>query len=669
MRIPLGNFGNRVPDQTQQVRIQGSDAVNQAASNLADRGMQISHAIVSEERRQDEALTKARAANSLLDYELSIKTASSTITNKLDDGSLSHDQADKAWNDALSKIEKPDMAGFDPVMMEGMTKGLKRAEFSGLTLVQGAAEKAKRGAMQMQVAGVMDTLGKQASLPDGNPGQLNQTLDAFDDVGRTAFGANWEKKKQDAKDANWKNHLDQQAFMVRNSLEGIDDMQKRLMEGDLSDKLDSDKRNGIMTRLEGYKTAIIQRQEATASRKDREYERMLKRAEAEYNAFMGMADKGALLDPDYIDRVLVNTADTPYQEAVRGVAKQARETGGLAFQPVSAQQAKLDEINAQIASTGITPELDRRRNQIEKILTASKTDAKTDGLLAGLERGVIQSLAPIDLTSPDAIAQTLGQRKVQAETVAAWAGHPISPLDSREAEQLRLVLDVLPAKQKSAAVATLSDSLGPELSGALAAQLDKQDKPLALAFALSGTKTSNGRYASELMLKGAGAIKDGAVMKDDKKVTGWRATISQELDGVFQNEALSDAAKNAAYYITAGIASEEGGTASSADITRAVSMAIGGSIIEYNGKRLPTNGAMEAEDFARRVKNVPASDLEKQAPDGKVRVGGVEMPVGDFHSALPGQELAYAGSGRYAVIVKGRPVTNTAGKPIIVRVQ
>ena len=45
------------------------------------------------------------------------------------------------------------------------------------------------------------------------------------------------------------------------------------------------------------------------------------------------------------------------------------------------------------------------------------------------------------------------------------------------------------------------------------------------------------------------------------------------------------------------------------------------------------------------------------------------MSAEDFAKSVPGQELMYAGPGRYAVIVRGRPVTNSDGRPIIIGVQ
>ena len=53
-------------------------------------------------------------------------------------------------------------------------------------------------------------------------------------------------------------------------------------------------------------------------------------------------------------------------------------------------------MNSQIAKSGRSPELDKRKDQIEKVLRGSQADLEKDGLRAGLERGVITDLQPLD---------------------------------------------------------------------------------------------------------------------------------------------------------------------------------------------------------------------------------------------------------------------------------
>jgi hypothetical protein len=681
MRIPVGNFGFQTP-QTSPTRVEigGVDAVGRGMQHLGDIGMQASAAMMAEKRREDEALARAKASNALLDREIAVDSISKDLEQQIATGALHYGDASKEYQKRVAGLGMPDMTGLDPATTETFQRGLKRVDFKGIGPVDRAVAKAQHDDLRAQTDGILDKLGKKASLPGADPTQIIAESAVVDETGHRAYGAAWAKKKQDWQDSAWDSHLNQQAMTVRDDLQGIKALEKQITSGDYADKLDSNKRNTIIAKLEGYRTSLIQRQEAEAARAQREQERYLKRAEAEFNTFQALSDKGTILAPDYIERVSKMTAGTPYQQGITMLAKQAQETGGIAAQPVRQQQQMLDQVDTLIAKQGRTPELDKRREQLQKVLDGSTADLKANGLRAGLERGVITEMAPIDISTPEAFAASVANRIKQAETVGMWAGKAVSPLDSHEAESVAGMLEALPPKAKSQAVSTISAALGARLSGALSDQLDKQDRALSLAFQAGssrtpgstnwlGTQTIPERYTSELILKGSQAIKDGAVMKDDKKVTGWKATIAEQVNGAFPDEKTAKAAKEAAYYITAGIASENGGTASTSEIKRAVKLAIGGDIIERNGKKLPIPAGMDESTFEDKLKAITPESIKTQATDGKVRVAGVEMEAGAFVTSLPGQELMYAGPGRYAVIVRGRPVMSSAGKPIIIKVQ
>lgn len=669
-RIPMGNFGTVIAQPAPTVRIPAAafDDGGSGAQKLGDTAMQVGVSLMDEQRRQDDALMRARAANAAIDREMAVDQLGREIEEEVTAGRLHYSKASETYKQRVAAIPGEKFEGLSPVDAENFSRSLKRIDFKGEKHIEGIVGKARQGDMRAQTDGILDKLGKQAGLPGTDMAALTGQIDAMDEIGRSAYGAAWEKRKQDWKDNSWDARLNQQAISVRNDLNGINALQQQLT-GEYADKLDSNRRNTLVARLDGYKTSLIQRAEAASARADRAAERHLKKAEAEFNTFQSLADKGTIVDPNYVDVVLQKTAGTPYQQAVTAITKQAQENGGIASRPIAAQQAELDQVDAQIAKTGRTPELDKRREQLQKIVRGSQTDLKENGLRAGLERGVIADMAPLDVSTPEAIAASIPKRIEQAEAVGAWAGKPVSPFDAKEAEHIRSTLETLPPKQRSEAVSTIARSVGPRLAGAVAEQLDKQDKPLALAFAMAGSQTTNNRYTSELILKGAQAMKDGAVMKDDKKVTGWKASIASAVDGAFANEKAASAVKDAAYYIAAGIAQENGGSVSSSEIKRAVRLAVGGDIIERNGKKLPIPAGMEAGDFEKRLQGIPKGDILKQAPGGKVRVAGAEMSADEFATTIPGQELAIVGPGRYAVIVKGRPVVNANGRPIIVGVQ
>ena len=450
--------------------------------------------------------------------------------------------------------------------------------------------------------------------------------------------------------------------------------------------IDPQRRAQLLDRSAAYRLAIDQRRELAAQRAERERDRILRRAEYEFNAFQALADKGTMLDPAYIDRVSAATAGTPYQAAIRTLAEQARANGGLAAQPLAAQQAALDQINAEIAQRGRSPQLDKRKDQIEKVLRGSLADRERDPLRAGLERGVIDALLPLDMTGgvQGLVAQLAG-RVGAAQRVQKWAGQPVSPLTVDEAAAVKAQLDVLPVKERSVLVAGLAAAVGPQQALGLARQMDPKDKALGLAFATAGAQTTEDRFTSELILRGQQAKADGTSTKGlrepEVKAAGWKAHAAAELDGVFGNAAFTAQVRDAAELIMHGMASEAGGRLSRDDMDRAVRLAVGGTLVEHNGRKIPLPAGINADMLEKRLGSITADEIARQTvvprADGQpsdlskatVRAGGVEVPVAQFVQSLPAAPLMPVRPGEFAVLVGGRPVVNAAGVPIVVRVQ
>jgi hypothetical protein len=423
--------------------------------------------------------------------------------------------------------------------------------------------------------------------------------------------------------------------------------------------------------------AIDQRAELAAQRAAREQERHLKQAEASFTTFQAIADKGTVLDPAYIDRVLQETAGTPYQAGIKALAQQTQQVGGFAGQTIATQRAALDAVDEQIAKQGRSPELDKRRSQLEKVWNGSVEAARADPMRAGLERGVVTQLAPLDVTNPQTLVAGLSARLVQQQRVSVWAGDNVSPLTATEAGAVRDMLTVLPAKERSQAIAMLSTTIGPSASIGLAKQLDKNDKPLALAFAYAadstspatnmwGTPIGSGRYVSELILKGAAAKKDGTSTKGEKqadtKPSQWSRFVTNELEGVYPSPVLADNIRDASLLIAHAFASEDGGQLSDDRLRAAITIAAGGALVEHNGRKIPLPAGIGPDMLDTRLRSVTPQEIQQQAPGDTVRVAGVQVPTAEWVKTLPGAELAYAGPGKYYVLVGGRPVTSADGK-------
>jgi hypothetical protein len=691
MKIPMGEFGNAlIKPQSGSVTVRNAGAVGEALQRVGYTGSAIAENLIqaqnAEEKKAAAAAEKAReeadratAAGVLVTTENGLADLQQKFQQDISTGKISKDEAMSKWREESSNITMEGMrtmpqshAEIGKVQLDkfsgSFTRDIDKAVFTK------NVEDVKGGLLV-----TMEGLERQAMRD--LPGSIARVDEVLDSVGPSAQLSSDDiaKMKQGFREKTSCNlaydhiHKNRENIKALSKIEGM-------LDTDAFSALDPHKKSELFNTIETYKAANLQKAEAAANRAERENERRLRSAEASFNTFQALSDKGSVLDSSYVDRVLKETAGTPFNQGIKIIAQQAKETGGIAMQPIKQQQSMLDAIDQQIATNGRSPALDKRREQVAKVVNASKQDLDNDPLRASLERGIIPQIAPLDLSNPQNFATTIGSRLQQADTVSMWAGKTVSPLDSSEASGLRDMLSALQPKAKSQAMSQIAASMPPKYASALALQLDKDDRALGLAFNFAtakttgatnfwGTQTVAPRNTSELIIKGSQAIKDGTVMKDDAKVTGWKATIANKVEGIFPNQNLSAATKDATYLILAGIAQENGGKVGSDDIDKAFRLAIGGEVINHNGKRLPAPAGIDEEQLDKRLRSLTAEDMQSQVPDGKVRAGGVEVSLSDFLQSLPGQELMFAGHGRYSIQVRGRPVVNSAGKPIYIGVQ
>lgn len=428
--------------------------------------------------------------------------------------------------------------------------------------------------------------------------------------------------------------------------------------------LDPQRRSELLDRAQVYRLQHQQQSELRAQRAERENERRLKHAEAEFQTFQALADKGAMLDPAYVERVQRATAGTPYQQGIVQLAQQAVQTGGLAAQPVERQRAALQALDAEIATRGRTPELDARREQVRKVLDGAESDIKADPLTAANERGVVARIEPLNLQGGlPGLGQQLQQRSLLADTAAVWAGRPVSPLTTTEAQSVAQLLSSMPADQKATGLQLLASQMTPRQALALAKQIDGKDRALGLALAYGAARTTEGKPTGELILRGQEALKSKSIKMDDAAETGLTASLEAELRGAITNPEQLEMARDAAKLIWAGYSADSGRRMS---IPGAVRLAVGGDIVQRNGSKVIIPAGVTEDAFEQHLEKYPAQALQSQLTDGKVYVRGQPVEAAEFLSSLPTAPLRTVGRGRYAVLAGGAVATNAQGRPILV---
>lgn len=671
--INMGNFGQQVARPGPRVNVPQNDQLLQAATNLAGTGAQIATDMQAQETRLQleakQAADRAATISTLAKTKDALADLHDEIGQGVLDGTVAKQDAEAEFAKRSGKVLENVGADLPPEQ-----RAIVQAELSSDASRYGngirkAVTQRNRQDVTASISSALEFFQRQ--YRDDPTGSTERAMGLLDSLGPQSSMTPDQiaKVRQGWKENTQYTAAFEQISKARTDRKGLDGAEKFI--GTLPD-LDPQKRAQLGDRIAAYRLHLDQQDEVRARRAEVAAQAHMRKAEAAFNTFQTLADKGTMLAPVYIDQAIEATAGTPYQAGIRALAQQARDSGGLAAQPVRSVELELQRIDAQIAQSGRTPALDKRREQIEKVLRGQKSDIQSGAMEAALQRGVITGLVPLDFKGglPSVIDQ-IKARAPLAQQVSVWAGKNVSPVTETEAGMIQTQLQQLPAKERAGAIAGMAMVLGPAASQGLAEQLNPKDKALGLAFAMAGDRTTQGRYTSELVLKGAQAKQDGTSTKGQKqpeiKASQWSAAISAELEGVFQNQQTTDQVREAAVLIAHGIASEQGGELSQKDLQRAARLAVGGSIVDHNGRRIPLPAGIDQDALGKRLRSVTQADIA--APDGKVLAAGRPMSVADFLSTLPGQQLMPYRPGEFAVIVGGRPVLNTQGRVVTVKVQ
>lgn len=680
--IPIGNFGQSVAAPQRGVQRSADEfgaSTGRALEQLGNTGTQIAVQQIAAQTRLDQQVADREAQTTAARVRMqkgnALSDANDVLAQDVKAGKIPADKADEEWQFRAGEILRDATTGIDPRFA-----GSLQVEFDGLVQRgSGGVRRAVMARKQDETQANLLVIGEESQrmAARDRPKAMAEYFAQLDVMGPEAGWAPdvIAQKKQAFKEGTAFANAFSMVKASSGSLGAIAKAKEALNGEDFAD-LDPQKRAQLDDSLEGYKTHLLQRQEIAAQRNARQAEARLKQAGAAFDTAQKLIDSGIPLAPDEFDRLSAATAGTPYANGLKVLQENARQVGGFAAQPISMQRRALDEVNAAIAQNGTSEALVKRRDALQKALDASETDSKDDQLRAGLKRGVIENLQPIDVTSVAGLTQTVGARLQAAQVVQAWSGRSVSPFTSDEASRVKTMIAALPVQQRSTALATIGATLGPSASAGLASQLDKEDKALALSLRFASSKTTAGRFTSEIILKGQQAIQDKTIKGWDTTEGDIRADIARQMgDGSgFASDETRRAVSDAALLIAAGLKAEGKydtgpmGFSGGGGAAHAVSLAAGGKVIDHNGKRIPLPAEMDEGDFKARLSSLKPENFKAQTPDGMVRVRGQDVPVQNMIDVLPDAQLLAISNGVYNVIIPGRGlVTNTSDQRIIVK--
>lgn len=436
-----------------------------------------------------------------------------------------------------------------------------------------------------------------------------------------------------------------------------------------------------VSRLDGSKvvplitkaTAYVHAQDAAKLRAQQQAERdQLARENAAtdaYNSAFDLSSKGRYFSPEFISSTADTVAGTAMEKPFKELVQAQAQVAGFAGLSLPQQQAVLERQRAAGSDPkiGVNPIEQKVYEQQKKIFEASAEAYKENPWQAAQERGVIQDAPVMQVNSVQDAQALISQRMGTINQVEIAAGRRVSPLQPAEADQIGRTVRALPPDQQASALASFGQMIAdPDRLAQVAKQIGDKDNILGVAMSYANAKTTQGRYTSELILRGERAIKDNAITIDSHKETGWKGEIAKTIGDAIPDQNLDRAAKQAAYLIMAGIA--VGGD--TPDVKRAVGMAIGNIVDQRDGSKVPLPYGMKEDTFRDKMKSMTPNELVSQgAVGGNVYIGKQAVPLETFVKQLPDASLMHAGQGRYAVKAGSGLVTlSPGGKPLIIRV-
>lgn len=664
MKIPTGNFGNIVAEPQRQGQVRDSGAIGEALRHVGQAlggvAQDMQQAELQKQRSQS-AATLATLSNS--GYDLSDQ-----IGRDMAEGRLPADQGVAEYRRRMGEMVGASTKDFTvdqrAIIDEHLTKsnGMHERNLNGIAI--------KR--TQNETGANLLTMSEQfqRSAMRDLPGSINQWNAAVDTMGPAA---GWDPEKiATAKQAftegasyNFANATLEGAAQTGNA--DLVRAAREKLEGPEGEAIDPARRTALITKAYGFEQGIVAAGVREQERLKREQEARENKGRDALKDARDLVLNGRFMSTEYISDLSTITAGTSAAPAVQELVRAQATVAGFASLPLSQQTATIEQRRAAGSTPGVGVSADQEQMTaaMERIREGSIKAYAENPWTAAQERGVIPRAPAMPMNDLPSAQAVLAERMKQIGTVEAAAERKVSPLQPQEAEQIGRLVQSLPPDQQSSALASFGKMVAdPDRLAALARQIDAKDKVLGTAMMVGDLQTTHGRYTSELIIRGARAIKDKAIMMDERKETGWRGQIAAEIGDAFPNQEVRDKIIEAAYYIQAGFAAEGRGT----DINAAVRM-VAGRIVDRNGSKIPLPMGMEEGAFDKRLSSIRPADLATQVPGGKVFVGKTAVPLEQFVNSLPDAALVTAGQGRYNIRAGMGLVTNSQGKRITIEVR
>lgn len=541
-RIPIGPGVPQVLPDAQQNRVIARDNSGEAraAQQIAGAVSTAAFGYLEQQRREDDALAKVKASNSLLDREVAISGINRDLSEQVALGKLSYDKLEDTYNAAVSKLEPLQVPGLDPASAGEVERSAKRMQVKGMEGIQTLKIAARKDAAAADLTSRMDLLGKDAAMPGANIEQINARMDAedIDIAGHLAYGEQWQNRKQQFKDNNWTTHATQRVVEARDDLGTMQKIQNDLTSGEgfYAGKLDPEKRTQLLNTITGRIYQIKEHNERQAEIRENRAERALLQMDRQ-------AATGVPPTPADQQRWQSLVAGTSAAGEFKERLNQMTEVQGLLRQPIEAQQRYVDQKRQQMAvgggSVAEQANLVRLQSAIDNNVKLMKTDPLS---FSALRTG--SDVDPLDLSQigtpqgQQALAEQIASRFDVTNAVRKKYGHEVSrvPFKAQELEAIKAGYEAADDKSKIGILAAIGGAAptGPDAAAAIKAIAPEQPITLLAGMAqYRGLKAADGTDVAKTLMTGSKILKDQSVATPEDSVlqASFESIVGQAMPG------------------------------------------------------------------------------------------------------------------------------------------
>lgn len=619
-RIDMGNFGFRSPQSNPVTPTGGVDTqVSDATARLGNAALGAGAAMLADERAAQERAAQSSAVLAHAKIQNGMADAYDQLSTEVTEGKVDKIGATARWKELSDQVVESNLEG-----VAGDRAGLVREQAAGMRgKYQSNLFGVFRKRDQDQVGADIASYGEEAlRLGSRDPAAAVSQYSTFLD--RMGPAAGWDteritKGKQVFKETVTFNNFRRmgQDAMQSGDPNAVAEVQKRL-NTEVGDALDPAKRNILDQTLFGWQQSMEAKQVREAEKAAREAEKQYKKASDMLGDGSKLLLSGAYLSPEYIAQMAATAQGTGLEPQVQQLLAAQKQSSGFANLPPDKRAEVLNAARAVRAdpSRGVSPEGDERISLLTRIDDNIHKGVDENAWQAAQMAGKIQQAPQINIADAQGAMAVVGQRMAEIGTVEDWAGKKISPLQPVEADQVTRLVQSMKPDQAASLLGQVGALVGDsDRVAAVAKQLQDKDGAIGTAMAFASSKTTEGRYTAELVLRGQQAIKDKTIKPDGIAESGWKAQIAKQVRGAYSNEQAEDQIIKAAFLIAAA----KGG-----DVENAINLASGG-IIERNGGKLPLPYGMKEGEFEKRLGAITPETLMEQVRPKNMGQGNIDL--------------------------------------------